>query len=189
MVLRLRGGCVTRCDSLPLLLSLLSCTAALAHADGPRDVVNIEMAAIAKNMLSIEEKNRAPGSYKLTSSRLREWRIFKAFTSAERVMFATLTNDEIYTRLVAQWGSLGVIAALVGSIAFAEISNPPSNISSGFWASAFGLCSGLAAVVSLCSAVVCVLFFMALNAGPQDGARFSSTISSFCCPCRSCCWW
>ena len=122
--------------------------------------------------LSIEEKNRAPGSYKLTSSRLREWRIFKAFTSAERVMFATLTNDEIYTRLVAQWGSLGVIAALVGSIAFAEISNPPSNISSGFWASAFGLCSGLAAVVSLCSAVVCVLFFMALNAGPQDGARF-----------------
>ena len=49
---------------------------------------------------------------------------------------------------------------------------PPSNISSGFWASAFGLCSGLAAVVSLCSAVVCVLFFMALNAGPQDGARF-----------------
>ena len=42
--------------------------------------------------LSIAEMSQAPGSYVLTRSGIRGWKIFRFMASPERVMFDTLTN-------------------------------------------------------------------------------------------------
>ena len=83
--------------------------------------------------MTVAELSQAPGSFMLTRTGIRGWKIFRFMCSTERVMFETLSNVEIHERLVAQWGAVGVIAALFGSIAYGGISTPPPGISTGFW--------------------------------------------------------
>jgi hypothetical protein len=66
------------------------------------------------------EMTMSPDHYELTSTGLRGWKIFKMLAAAEIVMFETLDNKEIHTRLAAQWGSIGIIAALLAGIAWSE---------------------------------------------------------------------
>ena len=121
--------------------------------------------------LSVAEMSQAPGSYELTRSGIRGWKIFRFLASPERVMFDTLTNAEIHERLAAQWGAVGVIAALIGGIAYGAISQAPPGMTAGFWTSAYGFCTTMAAAATIGSSLVCMFFFMALNAGPEATAR------------------
>jgi hypothetical protein len=65
-----------------------------------------------------------PGSYKLSGGCARNSTFFKAITSAERVMYETLTNEEIAERLIGQWTTEGVVGALFGSISYSALTAP-----------------------------------------------------------------
>jgi len=90
----------------------------------PNSYAEDECAARRGGRMSMADMQRemtmSPEHYELTSTGLRGWKLFKMLAAAEIVMFETLDNKEIHSRLAAQWGSIGIIAALLAGIAWGE---------------------------------------------------------------------
>ena len=137
----------------------------------PNSYAEDSHAARRERQPSIADMSHKAEDYKLTQSGVRGWKIFKMMAAAEIVMFETLDNKEIHARLAAQWGSVGIISALLGGIAWAEVTNKPDGITEGMWTSIYGMVSCFAAACNVFSSLVCMLFFMALNTGPEETAR------------------
>jgi len=51
------------------------------------------------------------------------------------------------------------------------VTNVPDNIDPGLWTNLYGICAGAAAGGNILSSIVCMLFFMALNMGPECTSR------------------
>ena len=117
----------------------------------------------------------SPGSYRLSTNCIRDLSIFKFVSSAERVMFETLRNEEITERLVGQWTATGVIGALFGSMAYAALTAPPPcddpTVSDCLELTLYGVFMTSAATMELMSAIACTLLYMALNSCPQACGR------------------
>ena len=113
-----------------------------------------------------------PGSYVLGAGALRDLRIFKLAATCERIMFKTLTSDQIFEALSGAWQALGIVSALLGALAFEAVQNPVKASDPSGWAnSLYGACTTFAILLELGSALFCTLLFMGLNSGPRANAR------------------
>lgn len=86
-------------------------------------------------------------------------------------MIAVLPEGDVRERLISEWMTISVVSAFVASFAFTNIGNGTpafiKNHPSSWWvAKVYTICTVTSYCMATCSLLLCLVYFMALNAIP-----------------------